>query len=109
MEGVGHGVVIAHIGLQFGGRQGFGHTTGLQPDKPGGIVTPGERKKINAPKEKLLYHTDARNSDKPLASVTAVMGCKRFTGTNWLRINEEEALAPWHSFSRPAEVGVWTL
>lgn len=45
VEGVGHGVVVAHTGLQFGGRQGFGHATGLQPDKPGGIVIPGKKKK----------------------------------------------------------------
>ena len=47
--GVGHGVVVAHPGLQVGGRQGFGHATGLQPDKPGGIVTPEKRRKKKKP------------------------------------------------------------
>lgn len=36
------GIPVVHAALHEGGRQGTGHPTGLQPENPGGNVTPTE-------------------------------------------------------------------
>ena len=40
VTGLEHSIPIEHTVLHVGGRQGFGQPTGLQPEKPGGNVTP---------------------------------------------------------------------
>ena len=45
VRGVPHWTPAVHAGLHVGGRQGFGQPTGLQPEKPGGNVTPTKEDK----------------------------------------------------------------
>ena len=51
VTGLEHWIPVEHTVLHVGGRQGFGQPTGLQPEKPGGNVTPetqGKKYEIDA-------------------------------------------------------------
>ena len=43
VTGVPHGIPVVHATLQEGGMQGTGHPTGLQPENPGGNLTPTKK------------------------------------------------------------------
>lgn len=40
-----HGIPVVQARLHVGGMQGTGHPTGLQPEKPGGNLTPARSEK----------------------------------------------------------------
>ena len=44
VTGEPQGIPVEHATLHEGGVQGTGHPTGLQPENPGGNVTPTENK-----------------------------------------------------------------
>lgn len=41
-----HGIPVVHATLHEGGMQGTGHPTGLQPENPGGNLTPTREEHI---------------------------------------------------------------